>query len=167
MHENPETDISASLQDYLEAILHLEAANRVARAKDIADRLEVTRASVSGALKTLAERGLINYKPYSYVTLSDEGRGIAREIVRRHDALLEFFRDILQMDEEHAEQVACKVEHAMDTEAADRLVGFLEAMARCPRTDQVWRDHLARVCDRGKDHTKCAACLAGLEPPLK
>jgi len=55
--------LSASLEDYLEVIFHLEKSNRVARAKDIADQMNVQRASVTGALKALAGKGLINYSP--------------------------------------------------------------------------------------------------------
>ena len=62
--------LSASLEDYVEVIYHLERSNRVARAKDIADQMNVQRASVTGALKALAGRGLINYSPYSYITLT-------------------------------------------------------------------------------------------------
>ncbi len=157
-------NISASLEDYLEAIYHLEAANRVARAKDIADRLEVSRASVTGALKTLAERGLINYEPYSFITMTDQGRSIAREVIRRHDTLLEFFNNILNMDKEHAERVACRVEHAMDRVSVDSLVSFLDSLERCPRTDSTWRKAMAEICNGGHDHSKCAQCLARLKP---
>jgi len=51
-------------------IFHLEQSNRVARAKDIADQMNVQRASVTGELRALAA-GLINYSPYSYNTLTD------------------------------------------------------------------------------------------------
>ena len=68
-YENTE-GLSASLEDYLEVIFHLEQSNRVARAKDIADQMNVQRASVTGALKALSGRGLINYSPYSFITLT-------------------------------------------------------------------------------------------------
>ena len=83
--------LSASLEDYLEVIYHLERSNRVARAKDIADQMSVQRASVTGALKALAGRGLINYSPYSYITLTSAGRTVAQDIIRRHETLKEFF----------------------------------------------------------------------------
>ena len=56
--------LSESLENYLETILELEKANKVARAKDIADKLNLQRGSVTGALKSLAAAGLINYHPY-------------------------------------------------------------------------------------------------------
>ena len=113
MRANLVEELSASLQDYLEVIYQLEEANRVARAKDIADQMNVQRASVTGALKTLATRGLINYSPYSHVTLTEDGRQVAREIIRRHNTLKEFFIIALQLDPEKAEADACRIEHAI------------------------------------------------------
>ena len=88
--------LSASLEDYLEVIFHLEQSNRVARAKDIADQMNVQRASVTGALKSLAGRGLVNYSPYSYITLTPAGRNIARDVIQRHEVLKDFFIIALQ-----------------------------------------------------------------------
>jgi len=53
MSHDVEGGLSASLEDYLEVIFHLEKENRVARAKDIAEQMNVQRASVTGALKAL------------------------------------------------------------------------------------------------------------------
>ncbi|NLK42576.1 MAG: metal-dependent transcriptional regulator, partial [Planctomycetes bacterium] len=69
--------LSASLEDYLEAIYVLLQSGNVARSKDIAEHLQVSAASVTGALRTLAERQLIHYKPYGYITLTDKGQQAA------------------------------------------------------------------------------------------
>ena len=75
--------LSASLEDYLEAILNLGSENNFARSKDIAQLLGVSRASVTGALRVLKKKGLANYKPYDYVTLTKSGRVAAGEIGRQ------------------------------------------------------------------------------------
>lgn len=80
-------DLSESMENYLETILDLQKTNKVARAKDIADQLEVKRGTVSGALKVLKEKDLINYSPYSFITLTEEGREIAELIHQRHKVL--------------------------------------------------------------------------------
>jgi DtxR family Mn-dependent transcriptional regulator len=156
--ENPE-GLSASLEDYLEVIFHLEQSNRVARAKDIADQMSVQRASVTGALKALAGRGLINYSPYSFITLTPAGRGIAREVIRRHKVLKEFFMNTLQLGPEDAEANACRIEHAIDPAAIERLVAFVEFMSICPRTGTDWFDAFARFCKLGLQTSDCQACL--------
>lgn len=152
-------DLSASLEDYLESIFHLEQENRVARAKDIADRVGVARASVTTALKTLAEKGLINYEPYTYVTLTTLGKKVAGEVVRRHKVLKDFFQNFLRLDPEHADANACRVEHVMDQAAFERLVEFLAFMRECPRTGPDWVDSFERVCRGAKSSEDCRKCL--------
>jgi len=151
--------LSASLEDYLEVIYHLERSNRVARAKDIADQMNVQRASVTGALKGLAGRGLINYSPYSYITLTSAGRTVARDIIRRHETLKEFFMAALQLDPEEAEANACRIEHAIDPMAVDRLVRFLEFIKICPRTGLDWFGAFARYCQAGSQTSNCEDCI--------
>ncbi|MEN6437963.1 MAG: metal-dependent transcriptional regulator [Syntrophobacter sp.] len=151
--------LSASLEDYIEVIYHLEQSNRVARAKDIADQMNVQRASVTGALRALAGRGLINYSPYSYITLTEEGREIARDVIRRHKALKEFFMSTLQLGSEDAEANACRIEHAIAPEAIERLVRFLEFIKICPRTGTDWYDAFARYCKWGLQTSDCRTCL--------
>lgn len=151
--------LSASLEDYLEVIFHLEESNRVARAKDIADQMNVQRASVTGALKALAGRGLINYSPYSYITMTETGRKIARDIIHRHDTLREFFITALQLTPEEAEANACRIEHCIDPGAVDRLVRFLEFIKTCPRTGVDWFDAFARYCRRGVQTSNCQHCV--------
>ena len=79
--------LSASLEDYLEAILQLERASRVARVSEIAEHLKVSRPSVTGALRNLSARGLVSHAPYSHATLTEEGARIALEVERRHIAM--------------------------------------------------------------------------------
>ncbi len=159
--EPDNTHISASLEDYLEAIHHLEAQSRVARAKDIAEKLSVSRASVTGALKTLSERGLIHYTPYSYITLTSEGKSIAQEIIRRHGILKDFFEHLLRMPAGRSDELACRVEHAMDAEAVDRLVNFISFVRECPRTGSDWIQSFNRYCQGKPTPEACAACREG------
>jgi len=151
--------LSASLEDYLEVIFHLEKSNRVARAKDIADQMNVQRASVTGALKALAAKGLINYSPYSYITLTPAGRSIAQDVIRRHDILKEFFIIALQLSPEDADANACRIEHAINPIAVDRLVSLVEFMKMCPRTGVDWFDAFARYCRKGSRSSDCEVCV--------
>ena len=52
--------LSSNMEDYLEAIFHISKEKQAARAKDIADRLMVNKSSVTGALRSLSEKGLVN-----------------------------------------------------------------------------------------------------------
>jgi len=118
--------LSSSLEDYLEAIYHLERINKSARAMDIARRLDVRGASVTAALQALARRKLVNYQPYKFITLTPEGRRLAIGVVRRHQTLHSFFVDVLDVDEEVAQRAACRMEHALPQTIFNRLRGFVD-----------------------------------------
>ena len=160
-------NLSASLEDYVEVIFHLEQSNRVARAKDIAGQMNDQRASVTGALKALAGRGLINYSRYSYITLTETGRSIARDVIRRHETLRDFFITALQLSPEDAEANACRIEHSIDPAAIDRLVRFLEFIKICPRTGVDWLDAFARYCKLGVQTSDCESCFRDCIERLK
>lgn len=151
--------LSASLEDYLEAIYHTVAEKQVARSKDIAARLNVHGSSVTGALKALKERGLIHYAPYEVVRLTEEGEARGREIVRRHEALHDFFVKVLTIEQETADKAACEMEHAMPREVLDRFVKFLRFVETCPRSGARWIDGFGYFCRNGPDHGDCAQCL--------
>lgn len=152
--------LSESMEDYLEVILDLEEANKVARTKDIAERMGVQRGSVTGALKNLGEKGLINYKPYSFVTLTPEGEKIALEVTRRHRILADFLHRVLQLDADTANDTACRMEHAMDKPTIDRLVRFIEFIDNCPRTGSDWVESFVNFLATDRlDPKACESCL--------
>lgn len=154
------TGLSESMEDYLEVILELEQEHKVARAKDIADRLEVQRGSVTGALKNLEEKGFINYAPYSFITLTQEGKRIAKNIAYRHAVLKDFLLNILQIDAETAEKTACNMEHAVDPQTLERLVCFIDYLHNCPRTGEDWIKAFVNYCtSKDRDQEKCDQCM--------
>lgn len=158
--------LSASLEDYLETIFHVVAEKKAARAKDIAKRLQVNNSSVTGALRVLSEKGYINYAPYDLITLTQKGNELARDVVRRHEALKDFFTKILQIDDGEAEDAACKMEHAISPNILDKLIHFVEFMDFCPRGGEGWlKAFEERNCDP-MDGKACEACLASCSDGL-
>jgi DtxR family Mn-dependent transcriptional regulator len=155
----PKDSLTSNLEDYLEAIFFLEAEQHSARAKDIADRLGVQRASVTGALQSLAQKGLIHYEPYSSVNLTAQGFRLASKIVYRHKVLLEFLSTFLQLPQEVAESNACRLEHHIDDAALDRLVAFVQFVRSCPRTGEDWLQAFTRLCSECGRCANCEACI--------
>ena len=103
--------LSAKAEDYLETILRLSETPRGARTGDIAGALQVQPSTVSAALKSLKEQGLLDYEPYGVVGLTPKGRQVAEDIAGRHVALRRFFTETLGLSPEEAELAACGMEH--------------------------------------------------------
>jgi DtxR family Mn-dependent transcriptional regulator len=118
--------LSASLEDYLEAIFNLAGADGSARSKDIAESLGVARASVTGALQMLRAKGLVNYKPYGSITLTEKGTAAAVEITKKHNILTDFYADVLGVNKDIAAATACRSEHTLGAEITSRLLLFVE-----------------------------------------
>ncbi|MCB9481256.1 MAG: metal-dependent transcriptional regulator [Desulfobacteraceae bacterium] len=154
-----ENKLSASLEDYLEAIYRVVCEKQAARAKDIASRLKVNNSSVTGALRTLSEKGLVNYAPYDLITLTQSGNEIAKDIIRRHHALKNFFIKILCINEDTAEEAACKMEHDVPKEILDKLILFVDFLQICPRAGEELIKGFTRHCEESILTGDCKNCI--------
>lgn len=155
-----DTALTASLEDYLEAIYQIVADKKAARAKDISTWLKVSGSSVTGALRALARRGLINYAPYDIITLTAAGTDAAKEVVRRHEALRDFMVKVLAIDEARADQAACQMEHSVPTEVLERLLQYVEFVDHCPRGGYKWVADIGFHCGRDDTTGMCDRCIA-------
>lgn len=145
--------VSASLEDYLEAIYHTVEAKGAARAKDIVQRMGVHNSSVTQALRSLSEKKLVNYAPYDVITLTEGGKRIALDVVKRHTTLSEFLSKVLGLDPATADEGACRMEHAIDGAILDRLVQFVEFFETCPANDVQWDDETGYFCGRRNERS--------------
>ena len=125
-----EGELSSTLEDYLETIYRIEREKRVARPRDICEAQSVAASTVTAALQSLADKGLINYKPYELITLTGEGKARAEGLVIRHRIIRDFLQNILDLNPDRADATACGMEHAVDPEALERFICFLAFMRR-------------------------------------
>ncbi len=146
-------NLSPSQEDYLEAILELENTNRVARVKEIAEYLDVRMPSVSGALKQLKSKGLIDYEKNSFITLTTEGKAQASRVFEKHNQLDSFFREILLLDEKTASSEACSAEHIISKETVDRLSG-LSNYLKSDILPSIDRNNWQNILDSGRKSKK-------------
>lgn len=138
--------LSATMQMYLKTIHTVQLAKGAARVTDISRALDVRKASVTSALRTLSELGLVNYAPYEVITLTREGETVAIEIEQRYAVLREFFADVLGMDPTAAHEDACRLEHDLSETLYDRLVGFIEYYDACTDVRFRWNAELGGYC---------------------
>jgi DtxR family Mn-dependent transcriptional regulator len=142
--------LSESLQDYLEVVYLLVHRHSVARMKEIAALVGVGKSSVTGAIQALAERGLVNYGPYQYVTLTEAGLAAGQELLQRHRMVKQFLMDVLGVPEAEAESVGCKIEHAIKGEVLDRFVQFLGFVRSHPAMFEHWAADFDRFRERSQ-----------------
>ena len=117
-------NIRKSAEDYLEQILMIREQKGIVRAIDLAAGLGVTKPSVSVAMKRLRENGYINMDKDNLITLTESGESIARNIYDRHKTLTRCLL-LVGVDEEHAREDACKMEHDISQVSYEALVKFL------------------------------------------
>lgn len=120
-----EINLTSNMEDYLKTIYLLDKSHKVVRVKQIAEKLNVKMASVTGALKSLMEKGMVNHDRYGYVELTEDGRKIAEQVYKKQFILADFFEKVLQIPFKEAEDDACKMEHIVSKQLLDRMILFL------------------------------------------
>jgi len=151
--------LSATQEDYLETVFRLEKDKRFARVRDISASLNVAKSTVTTALQSLSEKGLVNYQPYEPITLSAEGREKAGRIVLRHRVMEDFLRNVLGVGPERADSIACGMEHAIDRDALDRFVCFLAFVGSRREKGESWLDEFRRFIREGTAEQTCEECM--------
>ena len=142
-----ETDfLTDSLGRYVLAIYELSVENRVARSKDIAETVGVSRPSVTGALQKLVKAGLIEYEPYGYVVLTADGMNEARQLLLRHRAMFDFLETVLGLSEARAIQVAGEIEQHLPGDVLCRLIQFNKYYRDNPAANYSWDPRCNNLC---------------------
>ena len=113
-------NIYESAEDYLEAILILRERNGTVRSIDVVHQLELTKPSVSVAMKRFRENGYIEMDADGFITLLPPGEEIAQRIYGRHKLLTRFLM-ALGVSEEAAAADACKMEHDLSDETFEKI----------------------------------------------
>lgn len=110
------TRLSRSAEDYLEAIGHLCRENGKAQVSEVATMLNVKKPSVTAAVHQLAEAGLITYRRYAPIELTEMGKQYADMVIRSHDILQQFLAEFAGLSQDRAETAACHMEHILTFE---------------------------------------------------
>lgn len=116
--------LSQSVQDYLKTIYGLQEHGPVSTT-EIAKKMKVSGASVTGMLKRLASMGLVDYNSYKGVKLTEAGEKVALEILRHHRLLELYLRESLGFSLDKVHDEACRLEHYISDEFGDRISELL------------------------------------------
>jgi DtxR family Mn-dependent transcriptional regulator len=123
--------LTRSVEDYLKAIYHLAPGEEPASTNQIAERLGLSAASVSGMIKRLSDAGLLEHVPYRGVVLTPAGRRSALRMVRRHRMIEAYLVGFLGYSWDTVHDEAERLEHAV----SDLLVERMAAALGHPRFD--------------------------------
>jgi DtxR family Mn-dependent transcriptional regulator len=117
--------LTAPVEDYLKAIYTIGKGTGAAATNEIAQRLALAPASVSGMVRRLADQGLLAYERYHGVKLTETGRRAALRTLRRHRVIEAYLAQALDYpwDRVHAE--AERLEHAASDELVDRMAATM------------------------------------------
>lgn len=127
-----------SEENYLKAIYHLTSSNDTeVSTNGIAEMMETKASSVTDMLKKLAEKDLVNYKKYQGVSLTENGKSVAKMIVRKHRLWEVFLVEKLNFSWDEVHDIAEQLEHIKSEQLINRLDDFLGNPTEDPHGDPI------------------------------
>lgn len=132
--------ISQAEENYLKALFHL--TNEIqekseAGTNELAEMLDVTPATANNMLKKLKEKEWVAYEKYGKITLTDKGRNLAVETVRKHRLWETFLYEKLNFTWDEVHEVAEQLEHIQSNKLVEQLESFLDFPETDPHGDPI------------------------------
>ncbi len=116
-----------SAEMYLETIYVLTRQKNAVRSIDVAEALNYSKPSVSRAVSNLKTGGYLKADKDGFLTLTEAGRQVAEKIYARHTLIRDFLIH-LGVDQDVAEEDACKIEHAISDESFFALKRYVKTL---------------------------------------
>ena len=117
--------LSESAEMMIKNIHALSSDGRRVRTSDLAVKTELKPATVTEMIQRLGEIGLVDYQAYHGVYLTEQGQRVANVIDHRFNILQRFLTEILGVEKEEADEVACRMEHILTRDVETRLSNLL------------------------------------------
>jgi len=135
---------STSEENYIKAIFHLQNGQNTVTTNALAEKLSTKPASVTDMMKKLKAKKLLHYQPYQGFRLSNEGRKVALDIIRRHRLWEYFLAEKLKFKWDEVHMVAEDLEHVSSKKLIDKLDEFLDFPKFDPHGDPI-PDSLGKI----------------------
>jgi DtxR family transcriptional regulator, Mn-dependent transcriptional regulator len=133
----PEPTRTSAIEDYAKAIYALERRHGEVTTTALADRLGVTAGSASGMVKRLDELGLVEHRPYHGVSLTEDGRRVALEVIRHHRLLELYLVKSLGLPWDRVHEEAEVLEHVLSEELEELIAAKLGDPTHDPHGDPI------------------------------
>ncbi len=131
------TEVTEVVEDYLESIYRLEEKSGIARTSDIVRLLQVVPGTVTNTVERLEREGMLRHEPYKGVKLTEKGRKIALDVIRRHRLSERLLTDFMRVDWDKAHDAACKLEHGITNDVIKKLEKALGHPKTCPHGNPI------------------------------
>lgn len=140
----PLTDLTTSVEDYMEVIYELIQEKGYARSIDISKYLGVKSPSVTSMIQRLDKMGLVDYERYRGITLTSKGDRLAKSVKERHLVITKFLQ-ILGVAENIANSDAEGIEHHVHKVTIERITRFVDFVSK----NHAWFETLQRNLENG------------------
>ena len=137
-----------TIEDYVELLYILQQRKKRVHTSAVAKALSISPASVTEIFQKLNQEGYLHYEKYYGVTLTNKGKQVAIATKKKHETLRKFLV-LLGVDEQIADEDACKIEHSVNKATLEKLTKFVE-FARIEDGCSRWLDHFNYYNKTGK-----------------
>ena len=141
--------VSKALEEYIKTMYVLEKQTNQIRVTDIAEKMQCSKASVTKSLNNLKEKGLVEYKAYGEIKLTNQAEEIAQKALEAYDIVYLFFNEILNLESEDAKEEAEKVKSVISDESLNRLARYLHKELGLSNLN----------CNYDINESKCRECI--------
>lgn len=131
------SEVTEVVEEYLESIYRLQEKSGVARTSDIVKMLQVVPGTVTNTVERLEKEGMLRHEPYRGVKLTDKGRKIALDVIRRHRLSERLLTDFVRVDWDKVHDAACRLEHGITNDVIKKLEKALGHPKTCPHGNPI------------------------------
>jgi DtxR family Mn-dependent transcriptional regulator len=131
------SEVTEVVEEYLEGIYRLQEKSGVAKTGDIVKVLQVVPGTVTNTVERLEREGMLRHEPYRGVKLTDKGRKIALNVIRRHRLSERLLTDFMHVDWDKVHDAACKLEHGITNDVTKKLEKALGHPKTCPHGNPI------------------------------
>jgi len=143
-------ELTESIEEYTEGIWRLQEELEVVTSGDVAKYMSVSPASATTMLKRMAELNLVEHTPYQGVRLTERGETVSISLLRKHRLVERLLVDFLELPWDDVHELACKLEHYLSEDVADRIAKAMNYPRTCPHgnpVDATEKDDAKRISE--------------------